>query len=315
VRARDFRTRTETSKLPCPSLQRWVEIVDLSTLRAAASNARRHPKKQVRQIAQSIKRFGFNNPLIVDHNWNIVAGHGRFEAAKLLHLPSVPVIRLSHLSEAELRAYRLADNKLADKASWDRELLVLELRELEVLLPKIGLDVTATGFEPLELEKLTVASGQSRNPMENDLAHKRNFESVQRAQRPQAPTEAVANNRAEMVSPDACNQEIGHQSRAKVDHVPVDAIGTMNQDKLRLCTHQASAIGHRIPGVHAAEFVAALPVIYQEQKELFAWIKSNNARGTAYELVSVYRHPSARDRNPPGASRGTKSRRGAARGE
>src|SRR5688572_23922333 len=115
--------RATTGRLtPGDSLHR-IEMVPLRQLRPARRNAHQHSKKQICQIADSMKRFRFINPVIADDQGNIVAGHGRVEAAKLLHMLSVPVIRVSHLSETELRAYTLADNKLTESAGWDRELL------------------------------------------------------------------------------------------------------------------------------------------------------------------------------------------------
>ena len=93
-------------------------------------NARTHSKKQIRQIASSIERFGFTNPVLVTDDGEIIAGHGRVEAAKLLGMREVPTLALSHLNEAERRAYILADNKLALNAGWDKELLALELQDL-----------------------------------------------------------------------------------------------------------------------------------------------------------------------------------------
>src|SRR5580704_10113017 len=90
-----------------------VEHRSTASLRPYARNARRHSKKQVRQIADSIQRFGFTNPVLISDDGEIIAGHGRVEAAKLLGLASVPTLRLSHLSETERRAYVIADNKLA----------------------------------------------------------------------------------------------------------------------------------------------------------------------------------------------------------
>jgi ParB-like chromosome segregation protein Spo0J len=98
-----------------------------SALRPYDRNARRHSKKQIQQIAASIERFGFTNPVLVSDDGEIIAGHGRVEAAKALGLTSVPTLRLSHLSAAERRAYVLADNKLALNAGWDSEILALEL--------------------------------------------------------------------------------------------------------------------------------------------------------------------------------------------
>jgi ParB/RepB/Spo0J family partition protein len=121
-----------------------VTYQPLSVLKTRPRNPRTHTKKQIRQIADSIKRFGFTNPILVDNENTIVAGHGRVEAAKLLQMEAVPVIYLSDLSEAEIRAYVLADNKLAENAGWDQGLLALELQYLSEL--DLDFDLTITGF-------------------------------------------------------------------------------------------------------------------------------------------------------------------------
>ena len=95
------------------------------------NNARTHSEEQVYQIASSIKEFGFNNPILLDGENGVVAGHGRLMAAKKLKLDKVPCIELSHLTEAKKRAFILADNKLALNADWDNELLNIELEELK----------------------------------------------------------------------------------------------------------------------------------------------------------------------------------------
>ena len=100
------------------------------SLRPYTGNARTHSPKQIKQIAKSIERFGFNNPVLVDDDDQIIAGHGRVEAAKLLGLKTVPTVRLSHLSEDDKRAYILADNRLAEKAGYDNEILAIELQHL-----------------------------------------------------------------------------------------------------------------------------------------------------------------------------------------
>lgn len=127
-----------------------LSVVPISELKPYKGNARTHSRKQVRQIADSIKRFGFNNPVLVDDDGMIIAGHGRVEAAKLLGLAAVPTLRLSHLSDAEKRAYVIADNKLAEKAGWNREILAIELQAL------VDLDfaVELTGIEISEIELL-----------------------------------------------------------------------------------------------------------------------------------------------------------------
>jgi DNA modification methylase len=129
-----------------------IEHVSPDTLRPYARNARTHSAKQIAQIAASIKAFGFNNPVLVDREGGIVAGHGRVEAAKQIGLATVPVIRLEHLSDAEKRAYILADNKLAEKAGWDREILAIELQHLIAL--ELDFDVSLTGFELPEIDIL-----------------------------------------------------------------------------------------------------------------------------------------------------------------
>ncbi len=113
-------------------------------------NARTHSKRQIRQIAASIKAFGFTNPILVDNNSQIVAGHGRAAAAKLLGIDQVPTIRLESLTQDQIRAYVIADNRLAEKAGWDNSILAIELQHLIAI--DEGFDVTITGFEIPEID-------------------------------------------------------------------------------------------------------------------------------------------------------------------
>ena len=138
---------------------RAIEQRTPSSLRPYARNARKHSKKQIRQIADSIQRFGFTNPVLVTDDGDIIAGHGRVEAAKLLGLASVPTLRLSHLSEAERRAYVLADNKLALNAGWDQETLAIELQALIDL----DFEVESTGFSLAEID-LTLDAARGADP-------------------------------------------------------------------------------------------------------------------------------------------------------
>jgi ParB-like chromosome segregation protein Spo0J len=138
-----------------------VEERSIASLKLGRNNPRTHSKKQIRQIADSIKTFGFTNPALVDAGSTVIAGHGRVMAARLLGLETVPTIRLDHLTEAQIRAYVIADNKLAENAGWDRELLALELQGLETL--DLGFDLTVTGFETAEIDLLIgdLAPGRS----------------------------------------------------------------------------------------------------------------------------------------------------------
>jgi len=133
-------------------LEQTCAIEDLAPY---ANNARTHSKKQVRQIADSIRRFGFCNPVLIADDNTIIAGHGRVEAAKLIGMTEVPVRRLSHLSKDEVRAYILADNKLAENAGWDRELLAIEIQGLIDL----DFDIEGLGFSTVEID-LTIGDKQ-----------------------------------------------------------------------------------------------------------------------------------------------------------
>lgn len=124
------------SKLP------EYKTVSVSSLIPYARNSRTHSEAQVAKIAASIKEFGFLNPVIIDGENGIIAGHGRVMAAKKLGLDSVPVIEASHLTEAQRRAYVIADNRLALDAGWDDEMLRVEFAELE----ELGFDLELTGF-------------------------------------------------------------------------------------------------------------------------------------------------------------------------
>ena len=114
------------------------------------NNARTHSRRQIEQIARSIERFGFNNPVLVDSGNQILAGHGRVAAAKLLGIDPIPALKIEHLTDVEKRAYILADNRLAEKAGWDGETLAIELQGLIDL----DFDIELTGFETGEIDVL-----------------------------------------------------------------------------------------------------------------------------------------------------------------
>lgn len=130
--------------------KRTIEYVATGKLTPYARNSRTHSPQQVKQIAASIKEFGFTNPVLIDEANGIIAGHGRVMAAEHLQLTEVPCIRLEYLTETQKKAYVIADNKLALNAGWDEEMLNLELHDLHVA----GFDVGMIGFEPDELSSL-----------------------------------------------------------------------------------------------------------------------------------------------------------------
>lgn len=126
-----------------------IQFVPPGALKPYARNARTHSKQQIRQLADSIRRFGFSSPVLVDVENQIIADHGRVAAAIQIGIDTVPLIRISHLSPDEIRALRLADNKIVAAAGWDEERLTIELRELELTL---GEDITMTGFSTAEID-------------------------------------------------------------------------------------------------------------------------------------------------------------------
>jgi DNA modification methylase len=123
----------------------------VDSLTAYTRNARTHSKRQIQQIARSIKEFGFTNPILINRDQMIIAGHGRVQAAKTLGINRVPTICLENLTEDQVRAYVIADNKLAENAGWDESILKIELQYLVSL---DSLDLTLTGFEVPEIDLL-----------------------------------------------------------------------------------------------------------------------------------------------------------------
>jgi DNA modification methylase len=126
-----------------------IEMVSVDTLIPYAKNARTHSDEQVAQIAGSIKEFGFNNPVLVDKDNSVIAGHGRLMAARKLGYKEVPVVKLEHLTESQRKAYILADNRIALNSGWDTSMLSLELQEL-----KDDIDLSLLGFDADELDAM-----------------------------------------------------------------------------------------------------------------------------------------------------------------
>jgi hypothetical protein len=159
-----------------------IEYRAPALLRPAAHNARRHSKRQLAQIAKSIRRFGFVNPVLISDDFEIVAGHARVEAAKILGLKAVPTVRLSCLSPAERRAYVIADNRLAELAGWDRDVLAAELTGLLDLQFD---EIESTGFALGDIDHILADAAankvQKARPVDKRLANGRDGAVVSRA--------------------------------------------------------------------------------------------------------------------------------------
>ncbi len=139
-----------------PTRQLTVDYRPVSSLQPDPRNARTHPKRQIDQLRASILQFGFTNPILVDEAGVLIAGHGRLLAAKDIGLPTLPVIELAGLNEAEKKVLRLADNKIALNAGWDLEILKLELAEIASI--DIDFDLSLTGFASGEIDVVLKAA-------------------------------------------------------------------------------------------------------------------------------------------------------------
>ncbi|MCH8197236.1 MAG: ParB N-terminal domain-containing protein [Proteobacteria bacterium] len=143
------KTARNSIKLP-PRLIEHVEYVPTGQLRAYRRNARKHSKNQIGKLARGIKEFGFVVPVLADSDGSVIAGHGRILAAEILGLEEIPVIRINHLTKAQIQALRIADNRLAELAEWDDELLTMEFQDLL----EVDFDLEITGFETAEIDLL-----------------------------------------------------------------------------------------------------------------------------------------------------------------
>jgi DNA methylase/ParB-like nuclease domain len=147
---------------------------NLEELKPDPRNPRRHSKKQIEQIARSIRVFGFNVPCVVDEHLRLITGHGRLAAAKLLGMQQVPTICIAHLCESAIRAFRIADNRLTDISTWNRSALAEELQILQTA--NLDFDLSSTGFEIEQINLLTVeldpASAKRSEKLSEDLTNR-----------------------------------------------------------------------------------------------------------------------------------------------
>jgi DNA modification methylase len=136
-----------------------IELIEIGKIRPYEKNPRTHSKAQLKLIESSIKRFGIINPIVIDGTGYVICGHGRLEALTRLGVTTIPIIRVEHLTEAEVRAYRLADNRIAESAGWDGDLLAFEIRSLV----EVDFDLELTGFSNAEIDS-TLCSPQAPDP-------------------------------------------------------------------------------------------------------------------------------------------------------
>ncbi len=304
-----------------------------ATLRPYPRNARTHSKKQVKQIADSIERFGFTNPVLIDDSDMILAGHGRVEAAKLLGLATVPCIRLSSLTEAEKRAYVLTDNKLALNAGWDEDLLAEELRL--VLADHNEIDIGLTAFSVAEIDLLleTGETGPTPPEGEEDVIPKLTALTVTRpgdvwqlgdhrlvcgdarheAVYPQLLTRPDGTlELAQMVFSDppynvkiqgnvSGSKRLAHRefAMASGEMTPLQFTDFLEASLSRMAAWSCDGSIHFIcmDWRHMDELSAAGKAAFTELKNVIVWVKDNAGMGTFYrsrhELIFVYKNGTA----------------------
>lgn len=309
-----------------PAKERKIERIALRLLKPSKRNARTHSKKQIRQLANSIARFNWTSPILIDEDGNILAGHARYEAAKLLGLASVPVIVVTGLSAVEKRALMLADNRIAESAGWDRKLLAAELSELAELLPEIGIDLDITGFESAEIDSLFVDfADPDRDPADNFPVPQPN--PISRPgdvwflgeHRPRcgsalvpADYKALMNRQRAvmMITDPPYNVRIRDiQGRGKTKHREfLQASGELSSQEFQtfLQTALTSAAAYSLDGSlhlvfmdwrHADAVLAAGAKTFSELKNIIVWVKSNGGQGSLYrsqhEFVFLYKNGDA----------------------
>ena len=289
-------------------------------LKPAKRNARTHSDRQIAQLAASIEQFGFTNPVLTDDQGRIVAGHGRVAAAKLLGLELVPTIALSHLSEDQVRAYVLADNKLALNAGWDEDALRLEFAALEAV---VEFDLEITGFSTGEIEVLFDKAGTADARLDETPSKRRHTATVVRgdlwelgshrllcgdAREPADFERVMQGERARMVFSDApYNVKIdGHVGGlGSVKHAEFAmAAGEMSPAQftefLRVAFENAAAVS--VDGAihyqcmdwrHVVEMMDAGIAVYSKLLNMCVWVKDNGGMGTFYrsqhELIFVWK--------------------------
>jgi DNA modification methylase len=303
-----------------------TEARALADLKANPRNARTHDSKQIQQIVASIKLFGFLVPILIDEDDVILAGHGRAEAARLLKMDTVPTIAVRHLTPARKRAFMLADNRLADLAGWNEELLAVELAELASL--DLDFDFEVTGFDTVDLDRFEAPVVQKTPPQEvvPELDREMPVVSAMGDLWQLGPHRLLCGNaleaasykrlldeeRIQMVFSDPpYNVKIdGHVcGLGSVKHQAFKmASGEMSEQEFTSFLHTAMRpmADYSINGAihyfcmdwrHMGEMLAAAQPIYGSPKNLCVWNKTNAGMGTFYrskhELVFVFKVGSA----------------------
>jgi DNA modification methylase len=316
-----------------PAHSLYITYHPVAHLKLDPKNPRLHTPKQVRQIARSIEAFGFNVPVLVDAQLQIVAGHGRIQACQFLGITEVPTISLEHLTEAQARAFMIADNRLTENAEWDDRLLAQQFKELSEV--ELDFSLEATGFEIGEIdvlvENLAPAPEGEADPADAlpELAEKilvskvgdlwqLGRHKVYCSNSLNQPTYAalMGNTKAAMVFTDPpYNVRIdGHATglgtiqhkdfkMASGEMSPAEFTDFLSRVCALLATHSADGSIHFVcmDWRHLGELIAAGKQAYSELKNVCVWTKDNAGMGSLYrsqhELVFVFKHGKESHRN------------------
>lgn len=301
-----------------------IELRSIKKIRPAKRNARTHSKKQIEKLIGIIRRFGFINPILIDENGVIIAGHLRREVAERLGMTHVPVICITHLSELEKKAFALAENRISLDSGWDREILAADLGELAVLLPEAEIELSVTGFDIAEIDLMiadhaetaqeSAAADQIPEPGPpvsrlHDLwvlARNRLYNGD--ALDPAASRALMRGDTASMVFTDppynvSVRTHARGRSKDRFDEF-VMASGEMSTDQYQSFLEQAL---HRIAEAcddgsivyvcvdwrHVDQLLQAGSVTFNELKNICIWVKSNGGQGSFYrsrhEMVCVFK--------------------------
>jgi DNA modification methylase len=327
-KGRSIRSGAKTqSSSACRSLHELkVQLLPVASLKPWVRNPRTHSARQIEQIADSIREFGFVNPVLIDADRGVIAGHGRVKAAGLLGIESVPTIRLDGMTEAQRRAYVLADNKLAENAGWDYELLGLELQYLSEI--DLDFDLDITGFEAAQIDVLIQrvdpagrcndADDVIPEPDESPVSRIGDLWSLERhrllcsdATKVESFESLLGGEKAQMIFIDppynvpinghVCGSgSIKHREFAMASGEMSEAEFTIFLKTVfgLLAYHSVAGSIHYVcmDWRHIRELLSASHEVYDELKNLCIWNKDNGGQGSFYrskhELVFVFKHGS-----------------------
>jgi DNA modification methylase len=304
-----------------------VDYLNINILIPYKGNARTHSRKQINQLTASIEEFGFTNPILIDENKMVLAGHGRLLAAKKLGISEIPCVRLDHMTEVQKRAYILADNKLSLNAGWDEDLLATELEFL--LNEEIDFDVDITGFSIAEVDMIIEDSHKEEpdDPADDLPINDKNLKDV-------ALGDLWQLGRHRLICGDSLSPDIvqtlmdGKKARMVFTdppyNVPIDgfvsgkgiirhkefemAAGEMTEDQFTrfLMSAFKNLTDHSLDGSihficmdwrHMQEMLSAGQEVYTELKNLIIWSKDNGGMGTFYrskhELIFAFKNGTA----------------------